>query len=144
MPKTYQVNGAVRFSNRMAVAMIRLGIVPKNLHVLTVRGRQSGALYSNPVSLVFANKKRYLVSPYGIVSWVKNARAAGEVTLTRGSKQETLKIREAPPAEAAPVLKLYFTNQPITRPYFSVTMDSPVEAFEAEVAQHPVFELITP
>ncbi|MCB9452700.1 MAG: nitroreductase family deazaflavin-dependent oxidoreductase [Anaerolineaceae bacterium] len=142
MAKTYQTNGVTRFANRILGSFIRMGIMPAKMHILTVKGRKTGKLYSTPVSLVMEGDRRYVVSPYGEVSWVKNARVSGEATLTRGSKQETRKLRELPPQEAAPILKAYITAEAITRQYFTVTVDSPVEAFEAEASAHPVFELL--
>ena len=62
---------------------------------------------------------------------VRNARAAGEVTLSRGRRAETVAIVESPPAEAAPVLKRYVTGVPITRPYFDVTPASDLAAAAA-------------
>lgn len=141
MAKTYQVNGATRFTNRVLAILIRMGIMPAKMHLLTVRGRKTGKLYTTPVSPVTDGSRRYVVA-LGEVGWVKNARASGEVVLTRGSKQETLKIKELSPAEAAPILKAYFTAEAITRPYFNVTLDSPLTAFEKEAGTHPVFELL--
>lgn len=82
------------------------------------------------------------MAPYGPVSWLQNARAAGEVTLTRGRHTESVRIEEVTsPHEAAPVLKLYATRVPITRPYFSAPADAPVEAFATDVVSHPVFRV---
>jgi deazaflavin-dependent oxidoreductase (nitroreductase family) len=142
MAKAYHVTGLTRFSNRILGGLIRLGVMPARMYMLTVRGRKTGKLYSTPVSLVFADDRRYLVAPYGEGSWVKNARANGEVVLTRGSKQEAHKIRPLPPQEAAVILKAYIQSESITRPYFTATIDSPFEAFEVEASEHPVFELL--
>lgn len=141
MAKTYQVTAPIRMFNRLGKALIRLGMMPKNLHVLTVRGRKTGQAYSTPVSLVQEDGKRWLVAPYGEVNWVKNARAAGEVTLMRGGKTETLRITELPAEDSAPILKQYIAQEAIVRPYFDVTPDSPLEAFVAEAPRHPVFAL---
>jgi hypothetical protein len=75
------------------------------------------------------------------VSWVKNARAAGRVTITRGRNSETVTIAEVSPAEGAPVLKQYINLETITRPYFNLEPDAPLEAFAAEAVRHPVFHL---
>jgi len=116
--------------------------MPKRLYALTIRGRKSGKLFSTPVTLMFNGGKRYLVSPYGDVNWVKNARQAGEVMVEQGSKKETLKIREVSAHDAAPILKQYLQNVTIVRSYFEVDKDAPVEAFEPTASAHPVFELI--
>jgi hypothetical protein len=92
--------------------------------------------------LVDDGRHRWLVAPYGEVGWVRNARAAGEVTLRRGRRAETVAIVEVVPAEAAPVLKRYVSEVPITRPYFDVTPASDLAAFAAEAARHPVFRLV--
>ncbi|MBN1994912.1 MAG: nitroreductase family deazaflavin-dependent oxidoreductase [Anaerolineae bacterium] len=141
MAKTYQVNTTVKFINRLMQALVRFGLGPKQTYMLTVRGRKSGKLYSTPVSLVEEGDTRWLVAPYGEVSWVKNARAAGEVTLTQGRRSETVAIKEAGPEESGPVLKKYIKLEPITQPYFEVGPDAPVEAFVAEAPRHPVFRI---
>lgn len=119
--------------------LLRLGLAPKGTYLLTVPGRKSGKLYSTPVRLVEDGSNRWLVSPYGEVNWVRNARAAGQATLTRGGRSETVSLIELGPAESAPVLQKYITNEPITRPYFDVQPDSPLEEFVAEAPRHPVF-----
>ncbi len=141
MKKTYQVNSTVRFVNRLTAQLIHWGIARPHGYLLTVRGRKTGKLYSVPVTLVESDGKRWLVAPYGEVSWVRNARAAGEVTLTRGRKSETLRIREVPAAQRGSILKQYVALEPIVLPYFESGRDSPLEAFTAEAGAHPVFEL---
>ena len=89
MAKTYRVTPMVRFVNHLMRLMIRWNMAPAQTYLLAVPGRKSGNLYSTPVSLVQEDDRRWLVSPYGQVSWVKNARAAGQVTLSRGGKAET-------------------------------------------------------
>jgi deazaflavin-dependent oxidoreductase (nitroreductase family) len=84
---------------------LRVGLRPRHTPLLTVRGRRSGTWYSTPVTLVETGGQRWLVAPYGAVSWVRNARAAGQVTLGRGRHADTGAIVELGPAEAAPVLK---------------------------------------
>ena len=53
------------------------------------------------------------------------------------------KLVELGPAESAPVLKLYATRVPITRPFFDATPDSDVAAFAAEASRHPVFRIFS-
>jgi hypothetical protein len=93
------------------------------------------------VTLVEEGTNRWLVAPYGEVSWVRNARAAGQVTLSRGRRSEAVAIVELRPAEAAPILKQYITDVPITRPFFDAKPDAPLEAFVAEAHRHPVFHI---
>lgn len=141
MAKTYQITSTTRLVNKIMQTLVRWGIGPKQTCILTVPGRKSGKLYSTPVSLVEDGANRWLVAPYGEVSWVKNARAAGQVTLTRGKTSETVTITEVSPAEAASVLKQYINVETITRPYFDIEPDDSPEAFVAEAARHPVFRV---
>lgn len=143
MAEAYELNGMRRFINSIMKQMTRWGIGPQRTYTLTVVGRKSGKPYSTPVSLVEQDGQRWLVAPYGEVSWVKNARVAGQVTLSRGGKSETVKIEEVDALTAAPILKSYIKNEAITRPYFDSKPDSPVEAFASEAHKHPVFRIGT-
>ena len=141
MAATYRLTPARRAANRVVRLLLTLGLMPGPTYLLTVPGRRTGRPLSTPVTLVEEGGQRWLVAPYGEVPWVRNARAAGRVTLTRGRHAETVSLRALSAAEAAPVLQRYVTRVPITRPYFDVTPDSPLTAFEAEAARHPVFAL---
>ena len=129
-----------RFGDRLVMALVRLAAVP-HTYVLTTRGRKSGQLRSVPVSLVEDGDDKWLVAPYGPVSWVQNSRAEGRVTLSRRGRVGMYAVREVSAAEAGPVLKKYLTIAGATRPYFTATRDSPVEEFVAEAGKHPVFAL---
>ena len=120
---------------------VRAGLVPST-YLLTTTGRKTGKQLTHPVTVVDHAGRRYLVAPYGPVSWVQNARAAGRVRLGRRGKTGHYVVREVDAAEAGPVLKRYVEVATATRPYFQATRHSPVEAFVAEAAGHPVFELI--
>ena len=128
-----------RLGNAVVSMLARLGLGP--FHLLTTRGRKTGRLHSNPVTLVEHDGKTWLVAPYGAVSWVLNTRAAGQITIRRGRNSRELAIREAGPEEAAPILKRYVGIARVTRPYFQANKDSPPEDFIAEAHRHPVFEL---
>jgi deazaflavin-dependent oxidoreductase (nitroreductase family) len=142
MSPTYHANFQVRLINRLMQALIRRGLGPKQRHILTVEGRKSGKLYSTPVSLVEDVSGRWLVAPYGEVGWLRNARAAGRVTLSRGQHSETVSILEVGPHESARVLRKYVGLEPITQPYFDARTDSPLAAFEVEASRHPVFRIV--
>ena len=141
MAATYRLTPARRAANRVVRLLLKLGLMPGPTYLLTVPGRRTGRPLSTPVTLVEEGGQRWLVAPYGEVPWVRNARAAGRVTLTRGRRAETVSLRALSAPEAAPVLRRYVTRVPITRPYFDVTPDSPLAAFESEAARHPVFAL---
>ena len=141
MASTYRLTPGRRAANRLVRLLLALGLMPGPTYLLTVPGRRTGRPLSTPVTLVEEGGDRWLVAPYGDVAWVRSARAAGQVTLTRGRRTETVPLRELSSGEAAPVLQSYVTRVPITRPYFDVTPASPLAAFEAEALRHPVFHL---
>ncbi len=141
MAATYRLGVARRAVNVLVRALLRAGLGPPRTYLLGVRGWKSGRLFTTPVTLVEDGGRRWLVAPYGEVGWVKNARAAGRVTLRRGRRTETRRIVELGPEEAAPVLKRYVTEVPITRPFFDATPSSDLAAFRAEAPRHPVFRL---
>jgi deazaflavin-dependent oxidoreductase (nitroreductase family) len=128
-----------RFVDRIMRGLLRAGVGPNSYFLLTVPGRKTGRLYSTPVALVIEGDQRWLVAPYGPVNWVLNARAAGQVTLSKGKRSEVVKLVELGPEESAPVLKKYITLYSVTRPYFDVKPDSPLEAFVKVASGHPVF-----
>jgi deazaflavin-dependent oxidoreductase (nitroreductase family) len=138
----YQRGLARRAVNRLVHGLLRLGMGPRDTYLLTVVGRRSGALRSTPVTLVEEGGRRWLVSPYGEVAWVRNLRATGQATLSRGGRTETIAVLEIQPKEAAPVLKWYVTRVPITRPYFDVKPEADLDAFRAEAPRHPVFAIV--
>jgi deazaflavin-dependent oxidoreductase (nitroreductase family) len=121
------LRGAV---NALVSPLTRVGLAGRHTYVLTVPGRRSGRLYSTPVALLERDGERWLVSPYGEVSWVRNVRAHREVTLARRGRSETLRAEEVDAATAAPVLRDYMRWARVTRPFFDAAADAPVAAFE--------------
>ncbi|HUH97697.1 MAG TPA: nitroreductase family deazaflavin-dependent oxidoreductase [Anaerolineales bacterium] len=141
MAVKFKVDTARHAADAISKMFLSLHLAPKGYYLLTTIGRKSGIPRSNPVVLIEEGERRWLVSPYGNVSWVYNAKASGKVTLTRNGKSETVSIRECSAEQAAPVLRKYVVNVAVARPYFDVGVDSSVEAYIAESPKHPVFEL---
>ena len=141
IPRQFTRGRWYKAANTMMCALARAGLIP-NAYLLTVTGRKSGQPRSNPVAVVKVGSKRWLVGPYGNVSWVLNARAAGEVRLTRRKASRRFTVRQVPAEEAGPVLKSYAAQEVRTREYFAADTDAPAEVFAAEADRHPVFELI--
>jgi len=75
------------------------------MYLLTVRGRKSGQSRTVALAMIERNGKRYVGSPFGIVDWVRNLRAAEEAALMRGRRSEKANARELPQGEAAFVLR---------------------------------------
>jgi deazaflavin-dependent oxidoreductase (nitroreductase family) len=141
MARLYRLGFWRRSVNRIIRALLRVGLAPPHTYLLMVPGRRSQKPYSTPVTLVEENGERWLVAPYGEVSWVKNARAARQVTLERGRRSETVHIAELLPDDAAPVLKKYLSRVPVVRPFFDVTLKSQIADFVVEAPRHPVFRI---
>ncbi len=129
MAKSYRLTPLRRMANLLMRLLLRLGLAPRTTMLLTVPGRRSGTPRSTPVTLLEENGQRWLVAPYGPVGWVRNARAAGQVELSRGRRCETVRVKELAPEAAAPILKTYVERVPITRPYFDAAPDAPLAAF---------------
>jgi deazaflavin-dependent oxidoreductase (nitroreductase family) len=138
--RRYNASRTRRLENRVMSVLVGAGFVPHS-YLLTTRGRKTGRARRNPVVLVKYDGRRWLVAPYGPVSWVHNARATGHVELTRRGKTQAYTIREVSDQEAGPILQLYIRIASATRPYFQADQHAPVEDFVAEAAYHPVFEL---
>lgn len=152
MATTSHVPRFVCVANVLTTTLLRAGIKLVGFgrhptYLLTVRGRKSGQPRTTPVSVVEQDGKRYLFAPYGVVDWVRNLRAAGEATLTRGRHAEEVRATELPNGEASLVLKAFIASgkNPIARS-FGVTVDSSHEEFERTTISHPVFLLqsVTP
>ncbi len=86
--------------------------------------------------------KRYLVAPRGRTQWVRNAEAAGEVTLKKGRTRQRFGLRALDDNEKPEILKAYLdTFRREVQRYFPVTAGAPAEAFRAVADQYPAFEL---
>ena len=142
MAATYRLTFWRRVVNCVVCGLLRVGFGPPRTYLLTVRGRTTGQTHSTPVTLVDEAGQRWLVAPYGAVGWVRNARAAGEVTLSRGTHSDTFAVFEVSPDEAAPILKRYVTEVRITRPFFDVPPQADLVAFVAVAPRHPVFRIV--
>ena len=143
MAKLYEMTRRVRLENAILSAAIRLGIAPKGMRLVAVRGRATGELRETPIEPIEMDGKRWLVAPFGEVNWVRNARKAGQVRLRRGRTVEYLQVREADPGESAPVLRAYL-NRGYTGDYFDASPNSLLADFEEEAHKHPVFMVLDP
>jgi deazaflavin-dependent oxidoreductase (nitroreductase family) len=132
-----------RVFNRIFGTLVGMGLGFKHNYLLQVRGRKSGKIYSTPIDLLEMNGKKFLVAPRGRTQWVRNAEAAGEVTLKKGSTRTQFRLRPLGVEEKLPVLKGYldaFKRE--VQGYFSVPAGSPPEAFREVEESYPAFELI--
>ena len=124
-------------------SLVSIGFGPAHMRLVQVRGRTSGRIYSTPVDLLEINGKRYLVAPRGRTQWVRNAEAAGEIVLKRGSDLRKFQLRALPEAQKPPILKAYLDNfRREVQPYFTVAAGSPAQDFIPIASNYPAFELL--
>ena len=132
-----------RVFNRVFGFLVGLGWGFSYNYLLQVRGRKSGKLYSTPIDLLESGGKSFLVAPRGRTQWVRNAEAAGEITLKKGRLQQRFRLRALSDQEKPEILKAYLDQfkREVQR-YFPVAAGSPAEAFAGLVGSYPAFELI--
>ena len=144
MPEAFQRESPVdRIFNRLMGRMLKFGLGPGYMRVLEVRGRKSGKLFTTPVNLLEFNGRRILVAARGETAWARNARAAGRIVLRRGSRAESMSVRELADADKPEILKAFldkFASQ--VQRFFDVPAGSPADAFKPAAPRTPVFELI--
>ncbi|HVV11163.1 nitroreductase family deazaflavin-dependent oxidoreductase [Amycolatopsis sp.] len=112
--------------------------------VLSVRGRKSGELRSNPVNLLTFEGERYLVAPRGQTQWVRNLRVAGEGQLRVGRRIETFRAAELPDDEKPALLRAYLKRWKFEVGMFfnGVDAKAPEEKLREIAPNHPIFRII--
>ena len=119
-----------------------MGLAPGYMYLLQVRGRKSGKTYATPVNLMEVAGKKILVAPRGRTQWVRNAEAAGEIALKRGSVLRKFRLRAIEDSEKPELLKMYLERFTVAvQKFFPVKAGSGVEVFREIAANYPVFEL---
>jgi len=139
--REYEVTGARRVVNKFTMWLARRGWASQV--VLTTTGRSSGEPRPVPVSPLDVDGTGYLVSPYGEVNWVKNARSNPEVHLRHGRQSRKVRLMELKPENTGDLLLRYWKREKITRPYFDVGSSPTAQDFKKEADRHPVFRIIT-
>jgi deazaflavin-dependent oxidoreductase (nitroreductase family) len=124
---------------RMNVAVLRRGLTIGSQYLLTVRGRRSGIPRSTPISVVTLDAERYIVAAFSEADWVKNVRAAGQGSLTRGKHTEAVDFVELPDRERESVLRAFLQQVPGGVRFFE---SSEPEAVVASASRYPVFRVI--
>ena len=133
-----------RVFNRVFGLLVGWGFGFSYNYLLQVRGRKSGRLFSTPINLLELRGKRFLVAPRGRTQWVRNAEAAGEVTLKKGRTRQRFRLQPIPDANKPEILKAYLDNfKSEVQRYFPLPAGSPVQAFSEITQNYPAFELIS-
>jgi deazaflavin-dependent oxidoreductase (nitroreductase family) len=129
--------------NRIFGFLVGIGLPFPHKYLLQVRGRKSGKLYSTPINLLEWKGKRLLVAPRGRTQWVRNAEAAGEVTLKKGNSHLKFRLRPIADGEKPEILKAYLEGfKSEVQRYFPVPAGSPAASFVEVAGSYPVFELM--
>jgi len=132
-----------RVFNRLFGVLVRFGLGLRHNYVVEVRGRTTGRVYTTPVNLLELRGRRFLVAPRGRTQWVRNAEAAGHVTLARGSRREHVRVGRVSTAERAEILAAYLARFKLTvQRYFPIRAGAPASAFLDVLDHYPVFELL--
>jgi deazaflavin-dependent oxidoreductase (nitroreductase family) len=144
LPAFREPSTGEKIFNRVFGFLVGLGLGFPYNYLLEVRGRKTGRVYSTPIDLLELNGKKYLVAPRGRTQWVRNAEAAGEVTLKKGSKRLRFRLRPIPDADKPTILKAYLdTFKREVQGYFMIPAGSPPDAFVAIASSYPAFELLS-
>ncbi len=132
---TQMMNGVMRFFSSM-------GLMPRKMVTLEVKGRRSGQTRATAVNLLEFEGQRYLVSPRGNTEWVRNVRAAaGEAALKHGSR-ESVRLEEISAEQRPPMIQAYLKeNAMVTKRHFGIEPDAPIEEFQRIAPDHPVFRI---
>lgn len=140
----------MRLAGRTIAFVLRRGLRLGPIVMLTVRGRRTGVLRTNPVDLFEHDGRHWLVSTHGVgdANWVRNLRAAGEGTLARGPHSWSFTAVELSQQEAATMLRDVVAPR-LARPgagfvlrrALRVPADASADDLVRTAEQHPVFEL---
>ena len=133
-------------ANKVFIQMSRMGLSfgGESPVVLTVRGRKSGVPRSTPVTPMTVDGQRYVVGGFPGADWVRNVRAANEVTLRRGRKQERVRMVELSADEARPLLRVFPEEVPTGVGFMKrsgLIADGRPEEFEALAGRCAVFRM---
>ena len=131
-----------RWVNRLQTWWSGLGLPPRFMAVLEVRGRVSGRRRANAVVIATVAGKRYLVSMLGPRSdWVKNVEAARGRAVLRQGQRRRVRLVPVPPEERAPILREYVRIASSGRQHFPLPVDAPLPAFAAIAERYPVYRI---
>jgi deazaflavin-dependent oxidoreductase (nitroreductase family) len=119
-----------------------LGLTPRALLTLQVKGRRSGRLRNSVLVVARHDGQRYLVSMLGEGSdWVRNVRATGGEAFVKRGRSRPVKLTEVPVSERGPILKTYCDVATSGRHHFPVPPGAPLSAFSAIAERYPVFRI---
>jgi deazaflavin-dependent oxidoreductase (nitroreductase family) len=133
-------------ANKVFIQLSRLGLNfgGESPVVLTVPGRKSGTPRSTPVTPMTVDGRRYVVGGFPGADWIRNVRAAGEVTLQRGRTRERVRMVELSADDARPFLRAFPDEVPTGVGFMKrsgLVKEGRPDEFEALAGICPVFRL---
>ena len=147
MANDFRDSQSFRMANNLMTALLRLGLPIGGNVLLTVPGRKSGVPRTTTVTLLERDGQRWVQSPFGDVDWVRNLRASGRATLTRGRRTEEILAIELVARRGRPNLPVGpRLNLRYRAPSAATTRsrrNRPLAAFEAEARRHPMFRIVS-
>jgi deazaflavin-dependent oxidoreductase (nitroreductase family) len=140
--RNWRPTRAGRWINRLQGWWSGLGLPPRVMAALEVRGRASGLRRTNPVVITTVEGRRYLVSMLGLESdWVKNIEAAHGDAVLRQGQRHRVHLVLVPPEQRAPILREYVRIAPGGARHFPLSAGAPLSEFAAIAGRYPVYRI---
>ena len=128
--------------NRFVGVLHKLGLSLQGSQTLSVRGRKSGEMRSNPVNPFELNGHTYLLSPRGTTQWVRNMRVAKEGELHSGRKVRHFTAVEVPDEDKLPLMRLYMDKWSWeVKGFLGIDAKASDEEIKRILPDHPAFVL---
>jgi deazaflavin-dependent oxidoreductase (nitroreductase family) len=92
-----QITRAPRFVslfNPVVRRILKVGALLGPNALITIPGRKTGVPHTTPVALIEIDGRRWVISPFGDVNWVRNLRAARRATLSVGDRRDAVLATE--------------------------------------------------
>jgi deazaflavin-dependent oxidoreductase (nitroreductase family) len=131
-----------RWVNQLQCWWSGIGLPPRLMAALEVRGRTSGRRRANAVVIATVEGNQYLVSMLGPRSdWVRNVEAARGDAVIRQGRRRHVHLVLVPPEQRAPILREYVRIASSGRQHFPLPVGAPLADFAAIAAQYPVYRI---
>lgn len=137
--------------NKAGVLLTSLGLTPRGVVTLEVRGRTSGKVRRVPVLVTRHNSDDYLVALAGEAQWVRNVRAADGRVVIRRRRARKAHLEEIPTDDRAEIIAAYLdagrvrggedTRSYQARYYFGLSADPSIDEIDAVVEHYPIFRI---
>jgi hypothetical protein len=137
-------NRFARLQNRASALVFSVGVWPRRLATLDVRGRRSGRTIAFPVVIADSDGERYLVAMLGEqANWVRNVRAAGGHAVLRHGRREAVLLLDVPVEARPAILRRYLAVAPGARPHIPVDRHASIDELAHIAPDIPVFRITT-